>query len=169
MPPLANEAPCQLFMGRMLCTRWNLLQTDLEQTMMAKLASRKDNHDKHTKPQEFATGKTVMASNPKPGYPAVAAVVKKCLGPLTCLVETQSGKLWKCHNNHLGSVGTKETPSFETDLEEQESDDVEMLPTAPAESLTCTVPPDTTPVVTGRGYPQCEHRPPLSYPEVTGD
>ena len=83
-------------MGCMLCTCWNLLQPDLEQTVMAK-ASQKDNHDKHTKPREFATGKTVMASNPKRGYPAVAAVVKKRLGPLTYLVETQSGQLWKRH------------------------------------------------------------------------
>ena len=135
---------------------------------MAKQASQKDNHDKHTEPQ------TVMASNPKPRYPAVAAVVKKRFGPLTYLVETQSGKLWKCHIDHLWSVGTKETPSFETDLDDQKSDDVDMLPTVPAESLTSkeetsTVPPDTTPVVTSRRYPQREHRPPLRYPEITSD
>ena len=40
-----NEAPCQLFMGRMLCTRWNLLQPDLEQTVLAKQANQKDSHD----------------------------------------------------------------------------------------------------------------------------
>ena len=45
----------------------------------------------YTHPKEICIGETVMA-NPKPGFPAVhvAAVIKKRLGPLTYLVETQS-------------------------------------------------------------------------------
>ena len=83
-----NEPPYQLFMGRILCTRWNLLQADLEQTILTKQASQKDNHDKHAKSRELCVGDTIMAYNPKPGFPAVAAVVKKHLSPLTYLVET---------------------------------------------------------------------------------
>ena len=67
----------------MLHTRRNLLQPDLEQTVLAKQANQKDNHDTHAKPRELCIGETVMANNPKPGFPAVAAIVKKCLGPLT--------------------------------------------------------------------------------------
>ena len=106
-----------------------------------------------------------MANNPKPGFPAVAAVVKKHLGPLTYLVETQSGQTWKRHIEHLRSIGTKILCPLS---EELQSDDSEMLPAVPAEMNTSTkgsstVPADATPVVTGRRYPQCERRPPLWY------
>lgn len=52
--------------------------------------------------------------------------------------------------------------------EELQSDDIEMLPTVPAESNTgteesSTVPADATPIVTGRRYLQRERRPPLWY------
>ena len=158
-----NEAPCQLFMGRMLRTRWNLLQPDLEQTVIAKQVSQKGNHDKHAQPRQLRIGETVMANNPKPGFPAVAAVIKKRLGPLTYLVETHSGQQWKRHIDHLRSVGT--TFSHPRN-EEPPADDIETLPALPAESCTeesSTVPAEPTPIVTGRRYPQCEHRPPLWY------
>ena len=50
--------------------------------------------------------------------------------------------------------------------EELQSDDIEMLPTVPAESNTgteesSTVPADATPILTGQRYPQREYRPPL--------
>ena len=72
-------------MGCMLHTHWTILQTDLDQAVIAKQANQKENHDKHAKPIELCIGETVMASNPKPGFPAVAAIVKKRLGPLTYL------------------------------------------------------------------------------------
>ena len=146
-----NEPPCQLFMGRMLRTCWSLLQPDLEQTVLTKQASQKENHDKHAKSRELCVGDTVMANNPKPGFPAVAAVVKKRIGPLTYLVETQSGQTWKRHIDHLRSIGTKMSSPVS---EELQSDDIEMLPTVPAEpntstEETSTVPADATPIVTG--------------------
>ena len=160
-----NEPPCQLFMGRMLRTRWTLLKPDLEQTVVTKQANQKDNHDKHAKPRELCVGDTVMANNPKPGFPAVSAIIKKRLGPLTYLVETQSGQLWKHHIDHLRSVGTNISSSV---TEELQTGDIEMLPTVPTESNTSTeesstVPANATPIVTGRRYPQREHRPPLWY------
>ena len=160
-----NEPTCQLFMDLMLRTHWNLLQPDLEQTILTKQASQRENHDKHAKSRELCVRDTVMANNPKPGFPAVAAVVKKRLGPLTYLVETQSGQTWKRHIDHLRSIGTKMSSPVS---EELQSDDIEMLPTVPAESNTgteesSTVPADATPIVTGRRYLQRERRPPLWY------
>ena len=34
----------------------------------------------------------------------VPGVVKKKLGPLTCLIETQDGLTWKRHIDHLNSL-----------------------------------------------------------------
>ena len=112
-------------MGRMLRTRWTLLKPDLEQTVVTKQANQKDNHDKHAKPRELCVGDTVMANNPKPGFPAVSAIIKKHLGPLTYLVETQSGQLWKRHIDHRRSVGTNISSSV---TEELQTGDIEMLP-----------------------------------------
>ena len=63
-------------------------------------------------------------------------------------------------NTTSSSVGEEQDAS--------ETDDVEMLPTLPAETLTSSeesssVSADDTPVVTGRRYPQCEHRLPLQF------
>ena len=163
-----NEAPCQLFMGRMLRIRWNLLQPDLEQTVIAKQANQKENHDKNAKPRELCIGETVMACNPKPGFPAVAAIVKKRLGPVTYLVETNSGQHWRRHIDHLKSVGTNVSQASRDKPHADDLDDTEIIPTFPTELNGSTeesgmVQTDASTIVTGRRYPQREHRPPLRY------
>ena len=96
---------------------------------------------------------TVMANNPKPDFLAVAAVIKKRLGPLTYLVETHSGQKWKHHTDHLRSMGTNIShPGNEEPQTDDIANDIEMLPALPAESCTeesSTVPAETTPIVTG--------------------
>lgn len=42
----------------MLRTHWNLLQPDLEQTVLTKQASQKENHDKNAKSRELCVGDT---------------------------------------------------------------------------------------------------------------
>ena len=46
-----------------------------------------------------------MAKNNKQGMPFVPGVVKKKLGPLTYLIETQDGLTWTRHIDHLKSLG----------------------------------------------------------------
>ena len=62
-------------------------------------------HDKRSKPRELTVGERVMAMNNKKGLPYVPAVVKKKLGPLTYLIQTQNGLTWKRHIDHLKSLG----------------------------------------------------------------
>jgi len=64
-------------MGRMLHTRWNLLQPNIEKSVITKQANQKGSHDKCAHASEFEVGETVMAQNPNPGLPAVASIVKK--------------------------------------------------------------------------------------------
>ena len=45
-----------------------------------------------------------MAKNNKQGMPFVPGIVKKKLGPLTYLIETQEGLTWKRHIDHLKSL-----------------------------------------------------------------
>ena len=46
-----------------------------------------------------------MAKNNKQGMPFEPGVVKKKLGPLTYLIETQDGLTWTRHIDHLKSLG----------------------------------------------------------------
>ena len=109
-----------------------------------------------------------MANNPKPGFPAVAAIIKKRLDPLTYLVETHSGQHWRRHIDHLKSVGTNVSQASKDKSHADNTDDIEIIPTYPTElngstEESSTVPTYTSPIVTGRRYPQREHRPPLRY------
>ena len=68
-----------------------------------------------------------MANNPKPGFLAVAAIVKKHLGPLTYLFETHSGQHWRHHIDHLKSVGTNVSQASK---DKSHADDIEIIPRA---------------------------------------
>ena len=115
-----NETPCKLFLGRQLRTRLDLLLSNCEETVSKRQADQKIAHDKHCKPREFTVGENVMARNNKQGLPYVPAVVKKKLGPLTYLIQTQDGLIWKRHIEHLKGLGhdVTVTPLGETTDEE---------------------------------------------------
>ena len=58
-------------------------------------------HEKHSKPCQLNIREKVMAKNNKQGLPYVPTVVKKKLGPLTYLIQTQDGLTWRRHVDHL--------------------------------------------------------------------
>ena len=55
-----GEAPCQLFMGRKLRTRLNLMRPSSEERVQAKQAQQKYDHDKHAHPRELEIGQSVI-------------------------------------------------------------------------------------------------------------
>ena len=132
-------------MGRVLRTRWDLLKPDRERTVTTKqaMANQKESHDIHARARELDIGETVMARNPKPWLPAVSGIVKKHLRPLTYLIETTAGLLWKWHIN-LDKILPSES-SVNMDSSAVSND-------------TAT---EATP--TERRYPQREHWVPLRY------
>ena len=159
-----NEAPCKLFMGRVLRTRWDLLKPDRERTVTTKQTSQKESHDIHACARELDIGETVMAWNPRPGLPAVSGIVKKRLGPLTYLIETTAGFLWKQHIDHLRSVGTNsETEPSTNDSPDDDTDPLPTLPSESSENVDESNDTATEATPTERRYPQCEHRLPLRY------
>ena len=162
-----NEAPCKLFMGGVLRTRWDLLKPDRERTITRKQASQKESHDIHTRARELDIGETVMARNPRPGLPAVSGIVKKHLGPLTYLIETTAGLLWKRHIDHLRSVGTNsETEPSTNDSPDDDTDPLPTLPSESSENVDGSAESNDTATeatLTERRYPQREHRLPLHY------
>ena len=105
-----------------------------------------------------------MAKNNRQGMPFVPGVVKKKLGPLTYLIETQDGLTWKRHIDHLKSLGHN--------APEPESTDDEIIypswldqPQTSSPSVPDTVDNNPAPV-SERRYPLREsRRPPSRYPQ----
>ena len=96
-----GEMPCQLFMGRKLRTRLDLLRPAVDRRVCGKQADQKVGHDRHAKLREVWVGQQVMARNWRPGPMWVPGVVTERLAPLTYLVQVQSGQLWRCHVDKL--------------------------------------------------------------------
>ena len=99
-----NETPSKLFLGHKIRTRLDLILPGHDQTVLDNQANQKSSHDKHSKPRELVLGVAVMARNNQPRIPDVIAKVTKRVGPLTYLVETESGQIWKRHIDHLKSL-----------------------------------------------------------------
>ena len=153
-----NEAPCNLFLGRKLRTRLDLLLPNYEETVSKRQADQKMAHDKHCKPRELTVGESVMAKNNKQGLPYVPAVVKKRLGPLTYLIETQDGLTWKRHIDHLKSLGHDITVPETVD---DASDEEIIFPTwldtsSPTMPDSVDIPSPASEQPPARRYPQCE-------------
>lgn len=100
-----NETPSKLLLDRKICTRLDLLLPSQNKVVVEHQAQQKSTHDKHSVLGELLEGDAVMAGNNKPRMPDVLAKVKRRLGPLTYLVETKSGQIWKRHTDHLKSLG----------------------------------------------------------------
>ena len=162
-----NETPSKLFLGRKLRTRLDLLLPNYEKVVSERQAEQKMAHDKHCLPRELAVGEAVMAKNYRQGMPFVPGVVKKKLGPLTYLIQTQSGLTWKRHIDHLKSLGhtapvqevpdsPEEEPIYPSWLDSHTNDTPANVPN---EANSSTASEQST-----RRYPQREsRRPPSRY------
>ena len=89
-----------------------------------KRAQRKTEHDRHSKRQDFSVGQMMMAKNFRCGPKWIPAVIDDKLGPLSYLVETVDGELWRRHVDHLkhvqwteSSEGREEYSSLNSDAD----------------------------------------------------
>jgi len=96
-----NLAPCELFLKRMLRTRLDLLRPSCESTVHLQQANQKFHHDQHTCSRVLTVGQNVMARNLREGPRWVPGVVIERLGPLTYLIQVESGLFWRRHVDHL--------------------------------------------------------------------
>ena len=96
-----NVAPCDLFLGRRIRTRLDLVKPNLERRVCEKQANQKQQHDQHVRLREFTIGQQVMVRNMGPGPSWVPGEIKQQLSPLTFLVSVADGQTWKRHVDHL--------------------------------------------------------------------
>ena len=92
-----NESPSKLLMGRELRTRLDLLHPDCGSTVLEHQSQQKDQHDRHSRERDFHVGQSVMVRNFREGPRWVQAVIFERCGPLSYLVQTLDGRVWKRH------------------------------------------------------------------------
>ena len=85
-----NQAPCELFLGRKVRTRLDLLRRDVEDHVFHRQAQQKDQHDMHARPREFQLGSKVMVKGRRPGSVSwIPGKITQKSGPLTYVVDVQ--------------------------------------------------------------------------------
>ena len=112
-----NTAPCELFLGRHVRNRFDILRPNQAKKVSDRQASQKAHHDYHAKERCIGVGQPVMVRNWRQGAPWVPGVIEKQLGPLTFLVRTREGLLWKRHMDHVRALTTQ---SQSVSMEEQD-------------------------------------------------
>ena len=145
-----NASPSELFLGRHLRTRFDLMKPDVHSTVLSKQANQKLHHDKHVKPRNMFPGTPVKW---------IPGTIAQKLGPVTYSVDIGAGRLIKRHIDHLTqrhdpSQVTEPTPLPVPDLSIE--DDYQY----PDGEI--PVPPDVCEPgpPPARRYPQCVHHPP---------
>ena len=100
-----NTPPCEMFLGRRVRTRFDLLHPSCDRHVRDKQATQKACHDHHARHRELGVDQEVMARNWRPGPEWVRGVVMERLGPLTYHIRTSSGQLWKRHIDQVRELG----------------------------------------------------------------
>ena len=96
-----NRPPCSLFLSRTVRTKLSLVYPNVESHVLGKQTTQEQQHNQHAKTRTFNVGQAVMAHNYRPGNKWVPGILKKQLGPVTFLVETEQGQIWKRHIDQL--------------------------------------------------------------------
>ena len=109
-----GKSPSQLFLKRDIRTRFDLLKPDCERHVLEKQSQQKESHDKaHYRDRKWFIGQRVMARNVRPGPNWIPATIVEVQGPVTYLVETEDGQVWKCHLDQLKEIqARRETTEF---------------------------------------------------------
>lgn len=133
-----NVAPCDLFLGRRIRTRLDLVKPNLERKVYERQAGQKQQHDQHARLREFTTGQSVWVRNLRPGPSWVPGKIEQQLGPLTFAVSVADGQKWERNVDHLrerdcGNPGSKSVSSrSESHGSEESSEFMEILLVTPS-------------------------------------
>ena len=107
-----NQSPCSLFLKREVRTRFDLMKPDHERQVTAQQALQKMAHDSRAKVREFVVGQDVMARNYRDGDKWTPGVIVERKGPLSYVVQVNSGLLWRRHVDQIRErIGAVTTPA----------------------------------------------------------
>ena len=95
-----QRTPASLFLGRDLRTRLDLLKPNCEEQVTLQQEVQTHNHDQHAKPRNLEIGASVMTRNFGSGSKWLPGIIRQKQGPLSCVIEMETGMLWKRHRPH---------------------------------------------------------------------
>ena len=100
-----NTSPSELFLGRPMRTKFDLLKPNSRSRVISKQAKQKAHHDHHAKLRCFTQGQAVMVRDFRPNSSKwMQGVVLQQIGPVSYTIEV-NGKLLKRHVDHLRQRG----------------------------------------------------------------
>lgn len=146
-----GATPSMLFYGRNIRTRLDLLKPNVSVRVRKEQDRQKLHHDTRSKEREFEIEQAVWVRNYRDGPKWIKGVVVDKLGPVSYLVKTMNGDLWRRHVDQLRAAMDSENVTDEAD---------EMFfpatpavppsqPTPPAQQPPDHIPPPNIPVDTG--------------------
>ena len=94
-------SPSEMLLGRKLRSRLDFLKPDIQQKVIQKQAKQKSDHDKHSQTRNFAEGDKVFAKNFRPGKQWLRGKIASQKGPVTFVIELESGGQCQRHQDHL--------------------------------------------------------------------
>ena len=161
-----NESPSQLFLGRQIRIRLDLLRPDPGKRVDLRQAQQKAYHDTRVRVRELDVGQSVMARNFRHGMPWTPAVVVRRLGPVSYLVRLSTGQLWRRHVDHLRSCDILPTGSdvpLGVESDWSVVSDSPLVTTRAEGSTSTSSSSRSSPAPGSRRYPQREHHAPDRY------
>lgn len=96
-----GQSPASLFLGRSIRTRFDLMRPVLGEKVRVEQARQKQAHDVHTSFRQFSVGTRVMIRNDKDKSTWSPGIVRERRGPVSYLVELDSGEVQRKHVDHL--------------------------------------------------------------------
>ena len=94
-------SPDQLFLGRSVRTRLDLLHPSVSNHVSTSQAKQKEHHDAHVRSRDFCVGQRVYARNYRPGSKWVPGTLVARRGPLAYTVQVHDGLRWHRHVDQL--------------------------------------------------------------------
>ena len=164
-----HETPGELFLKRKLRTRFDLIKPDVTncKSVCAEQAKQKSNHDRHSHGREYFVGQNVQAHNFREGPRWFPGVIVERLGPLTYLVQMDTGVFWRRHVDHLRTAYDKSPDTSKTipstSLSSELSNASDFIPIVDSDQSSIAEQRTEQPV-TNRRYPKrLNRRPPARY------
>ena len=161
-------SPSQLFLGRSIRTRLDLLHPSVSSHVTDSQAKQKKCHDAHARSRDLCLGQRVYARNYRPGSKWVPGTLVARRGPLSFVVQVHDGIQWHRHVDQL--VQSPDSPQdFEDSSQPFEPISSSSDSQTDRESTNADAQVDSTdtrsesPTSPPRRYPLRNRRPPLRF------
>ena len=108
-----GQSPASLFLGRPIRTRFDLMRPVLGEKVRGEQAHQKKYHDAHTRFRQFSVGSRVMVRDGRDKSTWRPGTIRERRGPVSYLVQLDSGEVQRKHVDHLREGTPMPTPDPE--------------------------------------------------------